>query len=585
MMALSEPYADFGPLSRQILASFDLGAALPELLQGDDEPGQIYMFEDDTQCDSDSWSSCPSLEEESDSESVCSDDCPYFCYLDSGNRTSEYVPADAEDAAAALLHTEAVGDVPVILPVTIKAIKAQQESTLLVPQDDPCAFPDDDMLSDNPVSLASMLDGSNLSKEEFELALSMLQRNADVFCFKPSDLGLCTVDFHEIDTGDAPPVKQGFYRMPYQKYLQLKEHIARLLELGIIRESNSPWASPVHLVPKHNGETRMVVDSRRVNAITRKDAYPMPLIDDIVFQLGPCKYLATMDAYCGFNQVALHPDSVPKTAFITPFGLFEYLRLCFGLTNAPACFMRIMNKVLSEQIGKHAFVYLDDIMVYSRTFEDHIEHLELVFESLRQANLRLNPKKCSFFGAEVTFLGFVFTQDGLEPDPRLLAAIANRHPPRNPKEVASWLGLTGYYRRFVKDYARIAAPLTELLKKTNPWIWGAEQQAAFDTMKTYLLTPPCLRRADLSRPFYVHTDASGQAVGAILTQKDDAGKEEWVVAYHSRKLTPAQRNYSISELECLAVIEALCVQWRQWLWHPPPPASRSTQTMQRSSSC
>uniref|UniRef100_A0A383VGW9 Reverse transcriptase domain-containing protein n=1 Tax=Tetradesmus obliquus TaxID=3088 RepID=A0A383VGW9_TETOB len=314
----------------------------------------------------------------------------------------------------------------------------------------------------------------------------------------------------------------------------------------------------------------MVVDSRRVNAITRKDAYPMPLIDDIVFQLGPCKYLATMDAYCGFNQVALHPDSVPKTAFITPFGLFESLRLCFGLTNAPACFMRIMNKVLSEQVGKHAFVYLDDIIVYSCTFEEHVEHLELMFEALRQANLRLNPKKCSFFRSEVTFLGFVFTQEGLEPDPRLLTAISNRQPPRNPKEVASWLGLTGYYRRFVKDYAKVAAPLTDLLKKTNPWKWGAEEQQAFDTLKSSLLTPPCLRRADLSRPFYVHTDASGQAVGAILTQKDDTGKEEWVVAYHSRKLTPAQRNYSISELECLAVIEAVCVQWRQWLWHHPP---------------
>ncbi|WIA38111.1 hypothetical protein OEZ86_001473 [Tetradesmus obliquus] len=314
LLALSEPYAGLDPISQQLLASFDLGVALPEPLGDMEEPDQILLFEGDAADDCDSWSDCPPLD--SDSDSMCSDDCPSLedltspVYMYTGSTLSDYEPIAGEEPEALLLHTSGHGtapvspDPPVYLPITEKAGQAQNTSVLLVPEDDPCAFPDDDMLSDNPTSFASMLDGSNLSKEESERALGMLQRNADVFCFKPSDLGLCTVDFHEIDTGDAPPVKQGFYRMPHQKYLQLKEHITRLLELGIIRESNSPWASPVHLVPKPNGETRMVVDSRRVNAITRKDAYPMPLIDDIVFQLGPCKYLATMDAYCGFNQPA-----------------------------------------------------------------------------------------------------------------------------------------------------------------------------------------------------------------------------------------------------------------------------------------
>lgn len=412
---------------------------------------------------------------------------------------------------------------------------------------DPCSFPEDDALEHHGIEALFQLidsDNSDLTPEQRKAAQDFLFTNADVFCLSPEQLGRCTVGCHVIDTGDAEPVKQTYYKMPFKKYEQMREHIDYLLSLGLIRESTSPWASPAHLVPKPKGEpgaTRFVIDYRACNARSKKDAHPLPTVNSILYNMGQARYISCCDLMNGYWQLPLHPDSVATSAFVTPWGLYEWLVTPFGLTGAPASFQRIMQNLMRDFIGKFAFVYLDDFIAYSSTFEEHLEHLGKIFDKMRSAGLKINPKKCSLFKQQVTFLGFVVDQTGLHPDPRLLTAIENRKPPRNPKEVASFLGLTGYFRRFVEGYAKIAEPLTRLLRGTEPWVWDEEQSQAFEVLKQRLMSYPVLRRIDFSLPFKVYTDASTQAIGAILCQHDPDTAAEYVCAYHSKKLTPSEK--------------------------------------------
>lgn len=445
-----------------------------------------------------------------------------------------------------------------------------------LPEDEACAFPDDGVLDDNTqASLSALVDKLNLSEDEGETVVSLLEANKDVFCMHPNQLGTCKLGSLSIDTGDSQPIKSSYYKLPYAKQEQLKQHINNWRELGIIRPSNSPWASPMHLVPKKGGETRAVIDYRKLNNVTRKDAYPLPRIDDIIYNVGPACYFSTVDLFSGYFQVAMAgvdtPDahnSVAKTAFCCPWGLFEFTKVPFGLTAAPAAFMRIMNEVLQDYIGNFVYVFLDDILIYSPTFEEHMRHLSLVFAALRRADLRLSPTKCKFATSHCSFLGFTLSEWGMGCDPRLTEAISLRPEPcmaRNPKKaVMSFLGLCSFYRRFVKDFAEIAEPLTRLTGKNQPFVWGQEQQEAFDTLKSKLTSFPILQRPDFKRPFIVHTDASTKAVGAVLTQKDDAGRE-YAVAYHSAKLTATQTNWAATHLECWAVISAVCNAWPDFL--------------------
>jgi thymidylate kinase len=443
------------------------------------------------------------------------------------------------------------------------------------------SFPDDDAWADNrDLSLASLIDRTHLTDQQFLEALQLLEENRDVFCFHPSELGTCTMGSHTIDTGEAAPIKKPYYRMPFKKYEQLREHVDRLLENGIIRPSNSAWAAPMHLVPKKGDATREVVDYRALNAVTKADAFPIPRIDDILYNIGPADTFSVLDCFSGYLQIKVDgaPDdpadtaaaspSVQRTAFSVPWGHYEYLRMPFGLQGGPATFMRIQQEVLDGLVGKKAFVFFDDTITYSTGFDSHKENLVEIFGRLRKANLKLNPVKCQFFKSHVTFLGFVVDEKGLSPDPRLIEAIANRQEPHSAKAVASFLGLTGYYRRFVKDYSKIAEPLTRLLSPKLKFHWGPEQQQAFETLRDKLTTYPILRRPDFSKPFILHTDASGHTIGAILAQKDEDGKEH-AVAYHSKKLTPTERNWPITHLECFAVVNAVCEHFADFLLGHP----------------
>lgn len=447
----------------------------------------------------------------------------------------------------------------------------------VLPDEEACPFPDDDALADNShISLQGLVDKGNLSKGEYDTVVSLLEQNKDVFCFNPNQLGTCTVGTgHTIDTGDAAPIKQAYYRMPFAKQQELNAHVQKWLELGIIRPSSSPWSSPMHLVPKKGGETRAVIDYRKLNAVTRKDAFPLPRIDDILYNLGSANYFSVVDLFSGYFQIPMAGltspdphDSVAKTAFCCSSGLFEFKKMSFGMCNAPAAFMRTITEVLEPYIGKSVFVFMDDVIVFSPDLDTHCRQLQLVFQALRKADLRLSSTKCRFATSHCTFLGFSVSAAGLSCDPRLIEAISLREEPckaKNPKKATmSFLGLCGFYRRFVKDYATIAEPLTRLTGKNQKFVWGPEQQDAFDTLKDKLLVYPLLRRPDYSRPFYVHTDASQKAVGAVLTQRDDDGRE-YAVAYHSSKLTPTQRNWAVTHLECYAVVSAVCDAFKDFL--------------------
>ena len=328
-------------------------------------------------------------------------------------------------------------------------------------------------------------------------------------------------------------------------------------EKGIIRPSNSPWSAPIVIVQKKDGTARFCVDYRALNDKTRKDAYPIPRIEDNLDALEGSTWFSTLDLASGYWQVAVAEKDKPKTAFTTKFGLYEFNVLPFGLTNGPATFQRLMEQVLKGLQWRTLVLYLDDIVVFSSSLEEHLERLEAVFGRLREAGLKLKPRKCRFFQRQVNFLGHIIDEKGIHTDPEKVKQIQTWACPRNVHDVRVFLGLTSYYRRFVKDYAKKASPLYKLTKKDVEFIWSEEQEAAFQNLKqelaecTQLAYPKCGEG-----PFILDTDASGEAIGAVLSQIQE-GKEQ-VLAFGSRCLSAAERNYCVTRKELLAVVYFMC---------------------------
>lgn len=355
-------------------------------------------------------------------------------------------------------------------------------------------------------------------------------------------------------TSDVPVVYRP-YRLAEPEKQILRKMVQELLDNGIIRESNSPYASPVLLVKKKNGEYRMCVDFRRLNAITIKDKYPMPLIKEQIDKLGGNKYFTGLDLASGYYQVTVAGDSIEKTAFVTPEGHYEFLRMPFGLTNAPAVFQRLMNGVLGNLKNSIAFPYLDDIIIPSRTAEEGIIRLRQVLEVFRKYNLTFKLQKCSFFAESIEYLGREISEQGVRPGKRKIDAVIQMEPPQSVKQVRQFLGLASYFRRFIANFATIVEPLSRLTRKNELWTWGESQKKAFNTIKDRLTTRPVLTIFDPDRPTEVHTDASAAGVGAVLLQRVD-GKMS-VVAYYSKQTTTDQRCYHSYELETMAVVLAL----------------------------
>ncbi|KAJ9527530.1 hypothetical protein QJQ45_025738, partial [Haematococcus lacustris] len=398
---------------------------------------------------------------------------------------------------------------------------------------------------------------------------AITQKFADVF---PADLpaGLPpqrAVDHRiEVEPGKRPPTRST-YNMSTSELAELKAQITEMQEKGFIRPSTSPYAAGVLFVRKKDGTFRMCVDYRPLNRITIKNKYPLPRVENMLDRLHGATVFSKIDLRQGYHQIRIAPEDIPKTTFNTRYGHFEFTVLPFGLCNAPATFQRIMNDIFRQELDDHVIVYLDDILIFSRTQEEHAKHLDRVLSLLRQHKLYAKLSKCEFGRSQTEFLGHIITSTSIACDPSKLAAINSWPVPTTVHDVRSFLGLSNYYRRFVNNFSSIAAPLTALTQadghdKQGKVTWTSTQQSAFDALKQALTSAPILIAPDPTQPYTLRCDASGIGIGAVLSQ--GTGPAERVVAYHSRKLLPAERNYPTHEQELLSLVEALKI-WRHYL--------------------
>ncbi|UYV72451.1 hypothetical protein LAZ67_9003197 [Cordylochernes scorpioides] len=384
--------------------------------------------------------------------------------------------------------------------------------------------------------------------------LELLERFSELFnpiTKSPSEL----ITKHKITTGDARPLKRRPYRVSPSERKIIQEEVDKMMDIGVVQPSESPWASPVVLVRKRDGSVRFCVDYRGLNKVTKKDVYPLPRVDDALDCLKGAKIYSTMDLKSGYWQISVDEADREKTAFITPDGLFEFKVMPFGLCNAPATFERMMDGLLKGLRWTICLCYLDDVVVFADNFSDHLTRIEAVLNCFKKVGLRLNPSKCSFGASKIKILGHQVDQNGIRPDEEKIKAITEFPAPNNLQQVRSFLGLSSYYRRFIRNYADIARPLNALLSKGTKFEWNTAQEEAFRKLKIALTSKPALGHFDDDASTELHTDASGYGIGAVLAQKQ--GSDEKVIAYASRTLLRAEQNYSTTERECLAIIWAI----------------------------
>ncbi|KAI2646047.1 Retrovirus-related Pol polyprotein [Labeo rohita] len=384
---------------------------------------------------------------------------------------------------------------------------------------------------------------------------TVLERHHAVFATSAHDVGQTQLVQHCIDTGNAHPIRQRPRRLPPTRQAAADRCLEEMKAAGIIEPSESPWASPVVLVPKKDGSWRFCVDFRQLNEVTIKDSYPLPRVDESLDKIAGSKWFSLLDLRSGYWQVALSADARPKTAFTTGMGLWQFRTMPFGLCNAPATFERLMEQVLQGIPRESCLVYLDDILVHGKDFESALSALDLVITRIAQAGLKLHPDKCQLMQKAVTFLGHYVSAEGVATDEQKTVAVRDWPVPCGLRQLRAFLGLASYYRKFVPGFATVAAPLHQLTKKSQRFQWGQEQQQAFDRLKEALCHAPVLAAPDPRLPFILDTDASNVGLGAILSQ--DGEKGERVIAYYSRAFNRAERNYCVTRRELLAVVEAV----------------------------
>ena len=407
----------------------------------------------------------------------------------------------------------------------------------------------------------------------------MLKRNAKVFSKDDMDMGRTNLVKHHIKLTDPAPFKEAYRRIPPQMYDEVKTHIQEMLDLGAIRPSNSPWASSIVLVRKKDGRLRFCIDLRRLNNRTVKDAYSLPRIESILDSLGGAQIFTTLDLKAGYWQVEMAEECKAYTAFTCgPLGFYECDTMPFGATNAPATFQRLMHDCLGDLNMNWCIVYLDDIIVFSDTKEEHIKRLEAVFQKLMAAGLKLKPTKCFFFRNEIEYLGHVVSGKGISTNPKKIEAVTKWPTPKTVYDVRSFLGFVGYYRRFIKNFSKITKPIREVItglenqskraaKKTYIE-WTDTAESAFEALKTMCVSTPILAYPNYQLPFILHTDSSTDGLGAVLYQKQD-GKQR-VIAYASRSVSKAESNYPAHKLEFLALKWAVCEKFHEYLYGSKP---------------
>ena len=430
-----------------------------------------------------------------------------------------------------------------------------------------------------------------LTDDEKDKVVKLIQKHDSTFSKDDFDVGLCTKIPHRIQLSDKQPVTLPYRRIPPHQLSEVRDLLQKLADQGVIRQSKSPYASPVVLVKKKDGSLRMCIDYRQLNAKTVKDSFPLPRIEESLEALKGARYFSSLDLAHGYHQVAMDKASIEATAFRLPFGLYEYTRMPFGLVNAPGTFQRVMESCLGDMNLSDLLIYLDDILIYSDSVSEHIARLDKVLERLGEFGLKVKGKKCKLFQTEVVYLGHVVSAEGIKVDDEKVQKVKEWPTPKTAEHLRSFLGLAGYYRRFIKGFAQVAAPLHALLsqsgeqtysknrnrtskpnlKKRCIFSWSDDAQCAFDKLKKLLTEAPVLAYPDFTQPFVLETDASFKGLGACLTQEGSDGKCH-PVAYASRGLRGPESRYpdlSAFKLELLALKWAVVDKFKDYLMSVP----------------
>ncbi len=398
--------------------------------------------------------------------------------------------------------------------------------------------------------------GTVIIPEEYREELSKLLRdNEDLFANSDMDIGGVTAVSMKIDTRDEIPIRQRPYRTPINQRPVVERAIQDMIDAKIIRPSKSPWSFPILLVPKKDGGRRFCVDFRKLNQITRTYVWPLPHLDDILCSMSHCNTFSSIDLRSGFWQIPMDEDSKEKVAFSCHKGLYEFNKMPFGLTNAPSVFQELMTHVLEGIDGKFAIAYLDDIVIFSRSASEHLEHLTEIFARLRKFGLKMKPSKCKFMEREIKYLGYVVGAEGVKVDKDKVKVIEEMRPPTDVRGVRSFVGCVSYYRRFCPNFSEVATPLIQLTKKHAQFEWTDACQSAFERLKRLLTEAPTLAFPDPNCEYILYTDASDGCVGAVLTQ--DQGQGEQPIHYLSHKLSETQKRWPILEKEAFAMHYAL----------------------------
>ena len=359
-----------------------------------------------------------------------------------------------------------------------------------------------------------------------------------------------------VDVGNAAPIRMRPYRIPLAKKEIIDKEIDKLLAGNIITPSTSPWVSPILLIPKKDGTIRVCVDYRRVNSVTKKDAHPIPHIQDIFDGMVGSRVFSVLDLKSAYWQVPVHEDAKEITAFVSHRGLYQFNRMPMGMANSPGVWQRHINSVLAPFLGKFCMVYLDDIIVYSVTDLEHTAHLEMVMKALQDRELTLNPEKCSFRNAEVKLLGYIVSRDGISPNPEKVEAIKDMAPPEDCRGVQRFLGMAGYYRQCIPNFSEIAEPLIAMTRKGSRFRWREKEEEAWTKLKNELTSEQVMAFPDVSKPYRLYTDSSCYSIGGILTQVDEKGLER-PIHYFSKALKQGQIRWATVEKEAYAVVYAL----------------------------
>lgn len=437
-----------------------------------------------------------------------------------------------------------------------KYIEINEKKILFIQNEYPFDINNVQTLETQNSTLKQDLKLDHLNDEERNY-LTKLFKDIDELTYKENEILTFSQDiYHEIITTTNNPVYSKMYRYPQVHEEEITRQIQEMIDQHIIRESNSPYNSPLWIVPKKKDNSgkqrwRLVVDYRKLNEVTINDKFPIPNIDGILDKLGRSQYFTTLDLAKGFHQILMNQEDIRKTAFSTSFGHYEYMRMPFGLKNAPSTFQRLMNFVLKNYINKTCVVYLDDILIFSTSLKEHIINLKNILDRLKSAGLKIQIDKCNFLKKETEFLGHILTPEGIKPNPNKIEIIKSLKLPTNEKQIKSFLGITGYYRKFIKNYAHVAQPMTKYLKKnTKTNMNDPNYIIAFEKLKDLITDHPILRYPDFNKKFRLITDASNFALGAVLTQDNHP------ICYASRTLNDHEKNYSTIEKELLAIVWA-----------------------------